>query len=654
MRRFRRRGWTVWLALGAAVAVAATALAFISVELVRLERAEAVARRDALHAEAVRVALWRMDSRLAPMLATEAARQPFHFLPEYVATAPFAHLIGPPAGAAARIPSPLRDLDDTIVRMHVHVYTDAEGRRRAVSPQAPNGVDDPLRPEAAARLRQVAAELSATPLESMIAFMLSCQEAIVAGADTAREQATRGVDTAPTDAIPEVRDARGDKIDLSRRMATANSAQMSRGSVQTWASGTQRDEMHEPTLVEVPGQWQAEADLRSDPRTGSQTGLESGVDQVIEVGPFVPIWIDVGIAVGSEVGIGAKSSNPGRSLYYLRTISVTEGTGAARTVTQGFKVDWPALRDILLDETSDLVPGADLEPVTDPGLGANGPALATVPAHLVAPSPPLAAAVTAPARTMIALAWGALCLAAFAGAVTVAVVRNDANRRAQFAGTVTHELRTPLTTFRLYADLLADDMVAPARRAELLRTLSDEAERLSGTVEHVLAAARIEAGREPLRVESIAVEELVRRLEATVRRRIERVGGDAEVEIPVEVVGVDSAATCRVDTSAVERIVVNLIDNALRYAPGAPISMRVSRRGGRIEIAVIDRGPGVPMDLRRRLFRAFERGHDDASQAHRGIGLGLALSRDLARAMGGDLLHEPTPDRGATFRLRLA
>jgi len=113
----------------------------------------------------------------------------------------------------------------------------------------------------------------------------------------------------------------------------------------------------------------------------------------------------------------------------------------------------------------------------------------------------------------------------------------------------------------------------------------------------------------------------------------------------------------RVDTAAVEHILFNLVDNTAKYAASSePPTLRIStnKRGEFIEIHVTDHGPGIPPPERRRIFHAFHKSARDAAETQPGVGLGLALSRRLARGLGGDLIcAEPTRGTGAHFVLTL-
>ncbi len=112
--------------------------------------------------------------------------------------------------------------------------------------------------------------------------------------------------------------------------------------------------------------------------------------------------------------------------------------------------------------------------------------------------------------------------------------------------------------------------------------------------------------------------------------------------------------SARFDRDALSRIIGNLLDNAEKYARGAEdrtITLSAHAAGDVVEIVVADHGPGVTSDVRARLFRPFSRGVSVDGPA--GLGLGLALSQSLARAMGGDLVYRGGPDAGAAFALRL-
>jgi signal transduction histidine kinase len=244
---------------------------------------------------------------------------------------------------------------------------------------------------------------------------------------------------------------------------------------------------------------------------------------------------------------------------------------------------------------------------------------------------------------VLALACGVLVV------VLVARAERRAQQRAQFAASAAHELRTPLAGLQLYGDMLADGLGDPGKQRDYARRMAEEASRLGRVLSNVLGFSQLERG-------NLSVHPTPHDAVAVARAALER--GKAALErAGVEVV-LDTPAvelTARLDEDAALRILGNLLDNAEKYGRGPEartVRVSVDQRGDRVEIAVADAGPGVVERQRARLFRPFWRGV--AGDGPAGLGLGLALSRSLARAMGGDLLYRPTPGGGATFVLSLA
>ena len=226
-------------------------------------------------------------------------------------------------------------------------------------------------------------------------------------------------------------------------------------------------------------------------------------------------------------------------------------------------------------------------------------------------------------------------------------------RRAAFVSAVTHELRTPLTTFRMYSEMLAGDMVPDeAKRLRYLNTLRIEADRLTHLVENVLSYARLE--RKPMRrrLEPVPLADLVGRARGRLADRAAQAGMELVTEVP------EAAGAFKVlaDPSAAEQILFNLVDNACKYAARAAdrrIHLVVEAGSGGARLTVCDHGPGISATEARRLFRPFTKSARDAANSAPGVGLGLALSRRLAREMGGDLKIEPAAGAGACFVLHL-
>ena len=256
-------------------------------------------------------------------------------------------------------------------------------------------------------------------------------------------------------------------------------------------------------------------------------------------------------------------------------------------------------------------------------------------------------AVASPVRWSMLAAWAGVLLAALALESVMAL----SERRRVFVSAVTHELRTPLTTFRMYTDMIAEGMVpSEQKREECLARLRGEAERLSHLVENVLFYSRVETGRASASVEPLRLRPFLERQVEVLREQAERSGLRVELDVGNET----EELTVRVDASAIEQILTNLFDNAIKYASdGELVRLQLRRAGREVVVVVEDRGPGLSRRDRRRLFQPFSKSDREAAQSAPGTGLGLALSRRLARAMGGDLRLDASHAHGACFLLTL-
>jgi len=207
--------------------------------------------------------------------------------------------------------------------------------------------------------------------------------------------------------------------------------------------------------------------------------------------------------------------------------------------------------------------------------------------------------------------------------------------------TVSHDLRTPLTTIKALAHRLASGGDADARSIE------EEADRLTRFVSDLLDLSRIAANAMPLRVEINAAEELV----DAARQRLRGVLAGRELRVIVE----DGAPLRlgRFDLVQSVRVLVNLVENALKYSPdGSVVELSVSRRGDRLAFEVMDRGPGVPAGDELLIYEPFYRAAGTRPDAG-GAGLGLAIAHGLANAQGGSVHYAPRAGGGSVFTFEL-
>jgi signal transduction histidine kinase len=332
-------------------------------------------------------------------------------------------------------------------------------------------------------------------------------------------------------------------------------------------------------------------------------------------------------------------------LLALRAVDTPDGT-----ITQGFAVASEAIASWLVQRAGDL-PAALVVAPPDGGR-ASAPVTGTTWHVAVDPGPALQAAAIAGGDLRRGFLWRffpAAALALVCGVLVVLLVaRADhlARQRSDFAAAAAHELRTPLAGLALYGDMLAERLGNMERQAVYAQRISDEAGRLGRVVGNVLGFTQLDRRGLTVHPRDGDAAQVVRDALDHMRPALEHAALSVEADMP-------DSAPARFDADAVARILQNLLDNAEKYSRGAgdrtvKVSVRSTADGVTIDVA--DRGPGVPRQLRRRLFRAFERGGGDGPA---GLGLGLTLARALARAMDGDLVHSEREGGGAVFSLRL-
>jgi signal transduction histidine kinase len=223
--------------------------------------------------------------------------------------------------------------------------------------------------------------------------------------------------------------------------------------------------------------------------------------------------------------------------------------------------------------------------------------------------------------------------------------------RSRFYASMSHELRTPINAILGYNTLLLDGIygpLAPPQQKGIERT-HRAAQHLLELVNDVLDLSKIEAGKFELTLQPAAFPVLVEELFVTVRPMADEAG--CELVLRHE----GPRPTVETDPRRVRQVLLNLLSNAIKFGAGQPIEV-TSRgaAGGGVAVAVRDHGPGIPADDLPRVFDEFvQLEHSRGQQVSTGTGLGLPISRRLARLLGGDLVAESTPGEGSTFRLTL-
>jgi signal transduction histidine kinase len=645
------RPWVIAAAFGLCLVVGVAAVAWLSREVWQLDERNAVARAQQEHDERVRLALWRLDSALSPILAPEIARPYRAFSPFFSPEQAYSRNFAPLDFGNVQVISPLLRSRARFIVQHFQFEKDGS----LTSPQAPTGN---ARDVVEGRLIATSAEIvKATDRLEVLRQAVSREDM----------QFLLPEPKTPTHEPPvEEQEAR---TRLGRPAQQQMAGDFQRRAMQNQMYGGKFINPEQPSQIQPRAQTAAvpqaaidkvklgeEANQRGDaPGVKSQAFVDKKdlpqqqegdfdafnmmFDQppqppkrVID-GPFQPLWFGDRLLVARRVLLDSDE------------------------IVQGFELDWPALRTWLREQAVDLLPELELSPLREWDDDERCYRLASLPIRLTADAPVLAMeSGWSPAKLSVVAAWIGSAVAVIAVAFLLVGAVSLSERRAAFVSSVTHELRTPLTTFRMYAEMLARGMVPNEEdRRRYLRTLQAEADRLAHLVENVLSYARLERGRHIAKTEPIKLGDLLDRVDERLERRTKEVGmvwarDRSDPALSKEVM---------VDRIAVEQILFNLVDNACKYAKDAAdqtIELTISppSKRARLDLAVRDHGPGVAPKGALRMFKGFRKSATEAAHTAPGAGLGLALSRRLARRMGGNLHWEkPTDGTGARFVLTI-
>lgn len=335
----------------------------------------------------------------------------------------------------------------------------------------------------------------------------------------------------------------------------------------------------------------------------------------------------------------------GENLIYMRSVPTTHGNAA-----EGFVIDATKLAAHLLPLVEPELKAPEID-FARKGEAAN---LAPLPLVLRPGNqidlPDTGARRQALSNTVTA-AWVTSGLSIIVLFSLLAFYARLERRRSDFVSAVTHELRTPLTSFNLYTEMLRQGNLSPEKVEEYHETLYQESRRLGHLVENVLSFARLTRGKVRGRQDCASCGKLLPALFEKVGEHLRKAGFQFTQTIDSRT----GLLSLRTDLLSVEQILTNLADNAIKYAAGAhaAVNIRVIQTHRALSIRFSDNGPGISDNARKQLFQPFSRSAKDAAGSKPGIGLGLALSRDLARSIGGDLKLEHSDENGTTFLLTL-
>ena len=372
--------------------------------------------------------------------------------------------------------------------------------------------------------------------------------------------------------------------------------------------------------------------------TATQAGVFA-VYEVNETDPAAPLR-----ATGEPSTFFAW--NHRNDVVYMRRIPTTHGAAA-----EGVVMDAAKLAELLLPLAE---PGLKDAAVSYPrrGEAANISPLPLVlrPGESV-DIPDTAERRAAVQRTVVSTWFTTLLTIAILFGILAFYARLE-RRRSDFVSAVTHELRTPLTSFQMMTEMLQDARVPAEKIPEYHADLHRESKRLAHLVENVLSYSRLTRGKVRGRQDAGPCRQL---LAAALDKHAERLR-NAGFKVHINQDSRTDLISLRTDLISLDQILTNLTDNAIKYAAAADapaVNISTVRSHRSIIIRFADNGPGMQEEIKARLFKPFSRSAQADRNRKPGIGLGLALSRDIARSIGGNLSLEKSTPQGTTFILTL-
>lgn len=642
---------TIWIISALCVLIVLTAFGVITNGLIQKEIQHSQQIVDAHREGRIRLAMWRLDTLAASIIADEDERSVYEFKNPELAPEPVPELTNEVNPFYFKTPE-TANLYWNIERNEKHPVNSPQvyGNGYLIA----NGIDPVNNQQNSYQLKQLkqilstkASEPASSILPNADNKLLTCTAAHVSleswGA-IQKEQSTPH---------------------LKQDFSYGNYSKGSTSKVKIEASLNAPDEQQKLTLADKDSRQKAVSRISSGKKTEEwsyniKQEREKLTSKISQSTPPIETKIQNTSAKKEE-----PFSTPFTPLWLNGELMlVRKAIDANNDSVQGVWLNKTVLIDKLLTEIYDLFPNAKLVPAKQDiaailkGQKSKGDdtTMLSLPLSLIHND--LGVVQSTPKDYIygpIGLAWLGAILAIIASYFMLKSVLTMSERRASFVSSVTHELRTPLTTFRLYSDLLSSGMIKDEEKQKTyLNTLKLESERLSHLVENVLSYSQIERGSAKAKVESISLSQFIQRIKPRLSERAE------EEEMFVNTVLSDSSSgeLLQIDTTAVEQIIFNLVDNACKYASskhhGKEITLLAEVNNKKINIQICDQGDGIARSEQKRLFKPFHKSAKEAAHTKPGVGLGLALCRRLAKAMHGDLTILRNPEtKGACFQLSL-
>ena len=225
----------------------------------------------------------------------------------------------------------------------------------------------------------------------------------------------------------------------------------------------------------------------------------------------------------------------------------------------------------------------------------------------------------------------------------------DARQKTSFVSNVSHELKTPLTSIRMFAELLLERRVRDKdKKNKYLGIIVSESRRLTRLVNNVLDFSRLEQGKKKYNMEAVDMVSFLMELVEFHKPRIKDADMEYHINIP------DRDIIISTDRDALEQVILNLMDNAIKYADtGGEISLSMEADEKEVEIRIEDRGPGIPDTHRNKIFDKFHRVDDSLTATKQGSGLGLSIAKRMMEDIGGGLFYMPRQGGGSCFTVKI-